>query len=206
MRKYNVLLLLFVLACPSVDGGMEEGDVLESFVGADAGFSAISNRMDAGLVEESDAGEAEEGIITLDAGALEQGYSSDENVISICIEGIQSPDGGFQNDIGIVKGERASQRITVTVTLFNVNCGITEFNLLMEETESNTVLKTTVSPVNLSNETPLTRCHCDMDLTAVYVDTDASLDKVSAYFYSEVVLDNVNAIPENGFIGEISLQ
>jgi len=181
LSSYRILILLFALGCPNVDGGMR-----------------------AGTFEVDDAPQPD---IESDAGALEPDYSSSEDVISVCTKHIETPDGGFQNEIGIVKSQRRGQRltVTVTVTLFDDSCGMTEFNLLMEEKENNTVLNTTVSPVNLSNEPPLTRCYCDMNVAAVYVDEDESLKKVSAYFYSEVVSDNGDAIPGNGFIGEISL-
>ena len=207
MRSYGLMLSLFLVACPSIDEGTEAsvsdgGTLLNSSFAKDAGLSLNSDGSDAGLVQATDGGAGQEAQATLDAGATEESSSSSEDVISICADDIQEPDGGFQNDIGIVQAQREGQAITVTVTLFDVNCGITEFNLLMEETERKTVLKTTVSPVNLSNETPLTRCSCDMEMSAVYVDVDNSLEKVSAYFYSDVVLDNVDAIPQNGFMGD----
>ena len=199
LRKYGLWFCLFIVACPV----SEDNDQ----VVADSGQNSPADltATDAGIAVLTDAGSAEDNITPSDAGAPAQNVSSSEDVTSICVE-IESPDGGFLSDIGLVRAERDGQRITVTVTLFNVNCGITEFNLFMEETENNTVLKTTVSPVNLSNDTPLTRCHCDMEVAAIYVDADDSLSSVTAYFFSEVVLDNVDAIPENGFIGEVPLQ
>ena len=210
MRKYGLWFCLFIVACPVAEDNdqavVDSGQNLPADPTAtDAGVDATGNFTDAGIALAADAGSTEDNITPSDAGAPDQNVSSSEDVTSICVE-IESPDGGFLNDIGLVRAERDGQRITVTVTLFNVNCGITEFNLFMEETENSTVLKATVSPVNLSNDTPLTRCHCDMDVAAVYVDADDSLSSVTAYFFSEVVLDNVDAIPENGFIGEVPLQ
>ena len=209
LSKYTLLCVVFVLACPNVNestgddsaGGQEAPNTL---IEADAGVVPLTNLEDAGIVLLVDAGTSEEALMNLDAGTSEEPGASDEDVVSICVD-IEAPDGGDENGIGLVQVQKEAPDITVTVTLFNVNCGITEFNLLMEETESNTVLKTTVSPINLTDDTPLTRCNCDMDLMATYVDEDNSLSSVTAYFYSEVVLDNVDAIPENGFIGEVAL-
>ena len=67
-------------------------------------------------------------------------------------------------------------------------------------------LHVTVAPVGLTEDTPLTRCYCDMALTADYWDEDQSVEGVEAYFLSDVVLPNSEAIPPNGFIGATTLE
>jgi hypothetical protein len=172
----------------------------------EAADETISTQEDAGLqtVAILDAGALEQEPPKGDAGHFETPVLSSEDVVSVCVD-IEPPDGGFLSEIGLVRAALEGQQTVVTVTLFNVNCGITEFNLRMEEIDNGTVLKTTVSPVNLSNDTPLTRCNCDMDVKATHMDTDASLQSVAAYFFSDVVLDNVDAIPVNGFIGTVNI-
>lgn len=173
----------------------------------DAGNDHASPAMDAGPGPENqsiDAGGGQEITSFLDGGTASSGSGSAE-MTSVCVE-LETPDGGFGESTGLVRGERDGTRITVTVTLFNVNCGITEFIFVMEEQQNNEVLRIMVSPVGLTTETPLTRCHCDMDLKGEYWDDDESLQTIEAYFNSVVVLDNAEAIPANGFIGEAEIQ
>ena len=202
MRFFYTGFVFWLVACSSAQKESVPELPFEKVV-PDGGLALEASNVDAGNAAETDAGL----LAPVDSGTIlnEEEAMRSENVIAICND-LDSPDGGFLNDIGQLQAERVGQNIQITVTLRDVNCGITEFNMHMEETENDTILKTTVSPVNLSNETPLMRCTCDMVLTAVYQDTDDSLLSVAAYFFSDVELDNTEAIPENGFMGEVSLQ
>tara|TARA_Y100001954_G_scaffold229887_1_gene276600 strand:- start:3514 stop:4206 length:693 start_codon:yes stop_codon:yes gene_type:complete len=181
-------------------GDMDAGTAAPNLL-VDAGNSPTTGAMDAG--QNTDAGQSDM-TQAADSGVAESDGVS-VNMESICVT-LEEPDAGFGDATGRVDATVNGSRIDLTVTLFDVNCGITQFNFMMQEQASNQTLNVRVSPVGLTEDTPLTRCYCDMALTADYWDDDNSLERIEAYFFSDVVLPNAQAIPPNGFIGAKNLE
>ena len=151
----------------------------------DAGNPPTIGATDAG--QNTDAGQSDVNQAA-DSGMAE-GDGVSVSMESVCVT-LEEPDAGFGEATGRVDATVDGSRIDLTVTLFDVNCGITQFGFIMQEQASNQTLNVTVSPVGLTEDTPLTRCYCDMALTADYWDDDNSLERIEAYFFSDVVLPN----------------
>ena len=181
-------------------GEMDSGTAAPNLV-VDAGNPPAIGTTDGG--QNTDAGQSD--VPQAADSGMAEGDDVSVNMESVCVT-LEEPDAGFGEATGRVDATVDGSRIDLTVTLFDVNCGITQFNFMMQEQASNQTLNVTVSPVGLTEDTPLTRCYCDMALTADYWDDDNSLERIEAYFFSDVVLPNAQAIPPNGFIGAKTLE
>ena len=200
--------LALLMGCPTPKtGGDVQPNLPNDNLGDtfDAGSVTLPFSGDAGSISSMAFDDAGQTNIppAVDSGSAQNSDTS-VSMESVCVE-MEEPDAGFGEATGWVDAVADGSRVAVTITLFDVNCGITHFSFAMQEQDSNETLHITVSPVGLTEDTPLTRCYCDMALSADYFDDDNSLERIEAYFFNDVILPNPQAITPNGLIGVTTL-